>query len=94
MASKIRSRDVFINCPFDPSYKPIFDAIIFAIFDLGFAPRCALEIDDASEYRLEKIFDPIECSRYGIHDISSVAIDENTGLPRFNMPLELGLFLG
>ncbi len=35
----------------------------------------------------------IEQCRYGIHDISAVAIDSNTGLPRFNMPLELGLFL-
>ena len=30
----------------------------------------------------------------GIHDLSSVAPDSITGLPRFNMPLELGLFLG
>ncbi len=94
MAGKIRSGDVFINCPFDPSYKQIFDAIIFAIYDLGFVARCALEVDDASEFRLVKILDLIERSRYGIHDISAAAIDANTGLPRFNMPLELGLFLG
>lgn len=94
MARKIRSSDVFINCPFDSSYQPIFDAIVFAIYDLGFVARCAREIDDASEYRLDKILDLIERSRYGIHDISSVAIDANTGLPRFNMPMELGLFLG
>jgi hypothetical protein len=30
----------------------------------------------------------------GIHDISNVGLDINTGLPRFNMPLELGLFFG
>ncbi|MGA3186883.1 MAG: hypothetical protein ABSF22_07205, partial [Bryobacteraceae bacterium] len=30
----------------------------------------------------------------GIHDLSAVALDAATGLPRFNMPLELGLFLG
>lgn len=94
MAAKIQPGDVFINCPFDPSYKSIFDAIVFAIYDLGFRARCALEVDDASVYRLEKIFDLIECSRYGIHDISSVAIDATTGFPRFNMPMELGLFLG
>lgn len=29
-----------------------------------------------------------------MHDISSVALDKATGLPRFNMPLELGLYLG
>ena len=31
---------------------------------------------------------------YGIHDISRIELDENSGFPRFNMPLELGIFLG
>lgn len=31
--------------------------------------------------------------RYGIHDISRTEVD-SASLPRFNMPLELGLFLG
>ena len=94
MARQLRSNDVFLNCPFDRSYQPIFEALIFTIYDLGFIARCALEIDDASEYRLAKILDLIEESRYGVHDISSVALDPHIGLPRFNMPLELGLFLG
>jgi hypothetical protein len=29
-----------------------------------------------------------------VHDISRVQLDAGSGLPRFNMPLELGLFLG
>jgi hypothetical protein len=33
-------------------------------------------------------------SPFGIHDISHVEADPKTQLPRFNMPLELGLFLG
>lgn len=94
MARKLRSSDIFINCPFDTSYKPIFDAILFVIYDLGFVARCALEVDDASEYRLDKILNLIEQCRYGVHDISCVAVDTTTGLPRFNMPMELGLFLG
>lgn len=94
MPRRLRSNDVFINCPFDPTYKPIFEAIVFAIYNLGFKARCSLEVDDASEFRLDKILDLIEQSRYGIHDISSIEIDRNTGLPRFNMPMELGLFLG
>ena len=32
--------------------------------------------------------------RYGIHDISRTELDRDSGLPRFNMPLELGIFLG
>lgn len=90
----IRRNHVFINCPFDHTYKPIFDAIVFAIYDLGFVARSALEIDDGTEPRLAQIEGLIEECRYGVHDISSVALDRNTGLPRFNMPLELGLFLG
>lgn len=33
-------------------------------------------------------------AKYGIHDISAVDPDPISRLPRFNMPLELGLFLG
>ena len=32
--------------------------------------------------------------RYGIHDISRTELDRDSDLPRFNMPLELGIFLG
>lgn len=89
-----QSKNVFINCPFDSSYKPLLDAIVFAVYDLGFQARCALEVDDASEFRLEKIRSIIAECPLGIHDISSVGLGTKTKLPRFNMPLELGLFLG
>jgi hypothetical protein len=91
---RLRSRDVFINCPFDDNYRPIFDAIVFAVSDLGFIPRCALEIDDASEIRLDKVMNIIGQCSYSVHDISSVGLGSETNLPRFNMPLELGLDLG
>ncbi len=86
--------NVFLNCPFDKEYKPIFDAIIFAVFDCGFVPRCALEISDSGIVRIEKIISIIEQCGYGIHDISRVELDSSTGLPRFNMSFELGLFFG
>ena len=86
--------NVFINCPFDKDYKPIFNAILFAIFDCGFVPRCTLEEVDASQIRIEKIYSIISSCRYGIHDISRTELDSKNKLPRFNMPLELGLFLG
>ncbi len=88
------SDHVFVNCPFDEGYKPIFDAIIFAITDLGFVARSAREEDDGGESRLAKIQRIIEQCRYGVHDISAVILDSKHKLPRFNMPLELGLFLG
>jgi hypothetical protein len=94
MAVRIRSNHIFINCPFDAGYQAVFNAILFAIFDLGFVPRCALEVDDSSENRLDKIMRIIEECRYGVHDISAVTLGAETSLPRFNMPLELGLYLG
>ena len=94
MKSSDYNDNVFINCPFDPVYKPLFDAIVFATYDCGFVPRCALEEDDASQVRIDKIYSIIEVCRYGIHDISRIELDEDSGFPRFNMPLELGVFLG
>jgi hypothetical protein len=55
--------------------------------------RCALEVDDGSQARLEKIYSLIEQCRYGVHDICRTELDPDHGLPRFNMPLELGIFL-
>ena len=94
MQSTHYNDNVFINCPFDANYKPLFDAMVFAVHDCGFIPRCALEEDDASEVRIDKIYNIIADCRYGIHDISRTELDKDSNLPRFNMPLELGIFLG
>lgn len=85
---------VFINCPFDDEYRPIFDAIVFCAMECGFKPRCALEVMDSGEVRFEKIIEIIRDCKFGIHDLSRTESDEVNDLPRFNMPLELGLFLG
>lgn len=81
-------RDVFINCPFDPQYRFLLHALLFAVHDCGFHARSALEIEDSGEVRVQKIIRLIGESSYAIHDISRIET------PRFNMPLELGLFLG
>lgn len=86
--------NVFINCPFDSAYQPLLDAIVFCLHDAGFVVRCALEFGDSSQNRLSKIFRLIAECKYSIHDLSRVTLDTKTFLPRFNMPLELGLFLG
>jgi hypothetical protein len=89
-----RTRPVFINCPFDEDYRPLFRAMIFTIMRCGFEPRCALEVIDGAATRISKIEMLIEECRLGIHDISRTELDAANQLPRFNMPLELGLFLG
>jgi hypothetical protein len=85
---------VFLNCPFDDEYQPIFRALVFVIHDCGFVARCALETDNGGEVRIDKINRIIRECRHGIHDISRTEPDALNSLPRFNMPLELGLFLG
>ena len=85
---------VFVNCPFDSEYWPLLEAITFAVYECGFHPRCTLEVDDSSQVRMEKITGIIRTCRLSIHDISRVEADGDPPLPRFNMALELGIFLG
>lgn len=94
MTSRTYDNSVFINCPFDSAYRPLFEAVTFAVYDCGFFPRCALEVDDGSQVRIARITAIVGASRLAIHDISRTQPDADTGLPRFNMPLELGIFLG
>jgi len=86
-------RNVFVNCPFDADYQPLFQAIVFTIEDCEFRARCALEVEDSGEVRANKIIRIIKECALGIHDISRTEVNPE-GLPRFNMPYELGLFIG
>jgi hypothetical protein len=92
--SRTSPNDVFINCPFDNDYSSIFRALIFTIYACEFRPRSARELDDGGQSRIEKLYGLIEECRYGIHDLSRTDLDATNQLPRFNMPLELGIFLG
>lgn len=85
---------VFINGPFDVEFEPLFHAIVFAVIQRGYTVRCALEADDTAATRIDRIYRLIEECRFGIHDISRIEHDTVNNLPRFNMPFELGLFLG
>jgi hypothetical protein len=87
-------QSIFINCPFDGEYKQLFEAAVFTVYYCGYVPRCALEISNSGQVRMEKLFKLIEDCQFGIHDISRTELDADTSLPRFNMPLELGMFLG
>ncbi|MBX7211260.1 MAG: hypothetical protein K1X78_23335 [Verrucomicrobiaceae bacterium] len=87
-------RLVFINCPFDEEYLPLFRASTFAVMACGYVVRSALQDMNAGEVRMNKILRLIKTCRFGIHDVSRTALDPENQLPRFSMPLELGLFLG
>ena len=94
MANAAYETNVFVNCPFDDAYQALFDAIVFAVHDCGFVARCALEEEDSGTVRVSKLYDIIADCRLGIHDISRTELSGESKLPRFNMPLELGVFLG
>jgi hypothetical protein len=94
MATSNYANNVFLNCPFDEEYVELRNAIVFSIFDCGFIARCALEEDDSGVVRFDKINKILSECKFGIHDVSRTELDVDTGLPRFNMPLELGVFLG
>lgn len=93
---KIRDydRNVFINCAFDPTFLEMFRAIVYTVHDCGFVARCALEAVNKTTVRIDKIIKIIDQCKYGIHDLSCVEITKESPLPRFNMPYELGIFMG
>jgi hypothetical protein len=93
-AIDVRDRSIFINCPFDAAFVGMFDAFVFAATFCGFTVRSALEVTDSGDLRLAKIVRLIEQSKFSLHDISRVELDKESGLPRFNMPIELGIALG
>ncbi len=87
------SLSVFINVPFDDTYAPLFEALVFAVTACGYRVRCALEDDDSGNIRMDKLDRLIRQSPRSIHDLSRIELGDNE-LPRFNMPFELGLAIG
>ena len=82
---------VFINCPFDAGYQHVFDAVVLAVACSGFVPRAAVESEDASQPRMQRIFRTLDSSQYSVHDLSRCQGGGEFNLARFNMPLELGM---
>jgi hypothetical protein len=89
-----RRLSVFINCPFDSEYRPVFDALVFATICCGFMPRCAMESGSTAVPRMARITRAVQSSRYSIHDLSRCRGEGELNMARFNMPLELGMAMG
>jgi hypothetical protein len=87
------AENVFLNCPFDEAYKPSFEAVLFTVAASGYRVRCALEDNDAGDVRFDKLCRLIRESAKSIHDLSRTDLSA-AGMPRFNMPFELGLYIG
>jgi hypothetical protein len=84
---------VFLNCPFDDLFAPLFHAAVLTIAALGFTPRCAREYEGESDPRIDRIARGLGESKYSIHDLSRFQGAGPDNLSRFNMPLELGMAL-
>jgi hypothetical protein len=87
-------QNVFINCPFDPSYLPLLQPLLFTLVFLGFTPRIAVERADSAELRLDKISGLVRQCRFGIHDLSRIRAARKGEFYRMNMPFEFGIDYG
>ena len=85
------AKSVFINCPYDREFAPLFDAVVFATVCCGFTPRSALESGNVADSRIDRITRAVFASKYSIHDLSRCTGEGESNLARFNMPLELGI---
>ncbi len=91
--ARVRNSNVIINYPFDDDYLPCFEALLFATTISDYRVRCALEDDGGGDIRFDKLCRLIADCDHTIHDLSRTQLGD-TGLPRFNMPFELGLMMG
>ncbi len=89
MARKKSVRTAFLNVPYDKEFEGLFLAYVVGLIQLGLQPRLTFAVPNQG--RLEAIVDLIDASDLSIHDLSRT--ETTNGVPRFNMPLELGLAL-
>lgn len=89
MARPKRVQSVFLNIPYDDQFEELYLAYIVGLTQLGFDINATLAVPNQG--RLDRIVSLIEESDVSIHDLSRIEL--SSGIPRFNMPLELGLAL-
>jgi hypothetical protein len=89
MARRKRVQSVFLNIPYDAQFEELYLAYIVGLTQLGLKINATLAVPNQD--RLKRIVGLIEKSDVSIHDLSR--IESSSGIPRFNMPLELGLAL-
>jgi hypothetical protein len=80
-------RSVFLNIPYDSAFEDLYLAYIVGLTQLGLRINATLAVPNQG--RLNAIIQLIEKSDFSIHDLSR--IEASLGVPRFNMPVELGI---
>jgi hypothetical protein len=89
VARPVRIQSVFLNVPYDKQFEDLYLAYIVGLTQLGLKINATLAVPNQG--RLERIVELIEESDVSVHDLSRIEL--SLGIPRFNMPLELGLAL-
>jgi len=87
VARRKRIESVFLNVPYDQSFEKLCLAYIVGLTQLGLRVNATLAVPNQG--RLVTIISLIEESDFSIHDLSRIEL--TGGIPRFNMPVELGL---
>jgi hypothetical protein len=80
---------VFLNIPYDSLFEDLYVSYIVGLTQLGLDVTVTLAYPNQD--CIEKIIELIETSNFSIHDLSR--IEASHGIPRFDMPLELGIAL-
>lgn len=86
------NKSVFLNIPYDRNFESLFLAYTAGLVSFGLIPRPSLAVENGKG-RLHKILTLIEECPYSVHDLSRIQLSKASRLPRFNMPLELGIAL-
>jgi hypothetical protein len=89
VARSKRDQSVFLNVPYDSRFENLYLAYVAGLTQLGLRIHATLAVPNQG--RLDRIVELIEESDVSIHDLSRIELSR--GIPRFNMPLELGLAL-
>ena len=89
MPRRKRVESVFLNIPYDDKFEDLYLGYIVGLTQLGLRINVSLAVPNQG--RLDAIIGLIEASDFSVHDLSRV--ESSRGIPRFNMPLELGLAL-
>src|SRR5438067_6400268 len=93
-SAKSFEKGVFVNCPFDATFRPLLEPLLFTIIDLGFFPKIASDVSDSGRPRIERIAQLIRAARFAVHDLSRIRASKPGEMARLNMPFELGIDVG
>lgn len=84
---------VFLNFPFDETFRGLSEAMSFAVVAGGLLPVCAYDLTSPDKPRLEMLVDAIHSCHYSAHDLSRSRGEGPENFARMNMPVEMGMAL-